>query len=398
MARPRLSQLSIIPLENGSFQLAGYYDGTRIRKRSRNLTALQEEKARLESNMAKTREGPSLRSTWLTAEELKLAEAATLAAMEKGGDVLKLVSQAASGAGVRPVKWADAIDVWAQFLLNELKRFPRTVEKNKNRLLAFRANVAGEFVHEATQGEFERHVLRPGVSALTQLTDGAAIRAFFNFALRPTKRWCAVSPVSGEIMRDLAARAAPSQRPVILTVAECRRLLEATAKEGGGRHLPYVVLATWCFLRHAEAVRVKAADLCLTKGKAYVQIDPRKRGTPSYRVVTIPENARVLLVDFIKRGLLAKGVYFERRAFEQIRAVAGIDERAEPNARGYRKVIRTKWQENILRHTGISYLYQKSGDIHDVCRQAGNSGDTAFKHYLHLPERSAAKAFYASRL
>lgn len=397
MGRKAANQLSIQALPNGHFCLSGYFDGNRIRKRSERLEELQALKQKLEGNLAQVKAGPVLRSTWMSAEQVKTAEAITLMAVEGGFDLIEVVTAARGKKRIKPIKWAGAIDIWCQFLLNELKRYPQTVKKNKNRLLAFRRTVAGEFVHETTQEEFERHVLRAGVTPLTQLTDGGVVRAFFNFATRPTKRWCDHSPVSEEIMQDLANRANSTKRPLIFTPEQCKALLAAAQAEEGKQHVPYVVLATWCFLRHAEVLRVKLEDMSLSVEKPNLVVDPRKRGTPSYRVVTIPENAREMLAQCVAEGLLEKGkpLYFERRKFEQLRVEAGIDRRAKADARGYRKVISTGWQENILRHTGISYLYQKNGDIKEVCRQAGNSSDTAFKHYLQLPEPDAEKKFYA---
>lgn len=401
MGRTRQNLLQIAALPGGSFRLSGYFDGNKIRVQSRNLSALQKKKSELDANLVELRAGPQLRSTWLTDEKLRLYEAADLAAKTKGVDVLKLIHDA-QGDQLKPVKWDDAIDVWSQFLLNELKRFPRTVKKNRDRLLAFRRGLAGQYVHETSQAEFERHILRAGITARTQLTDGAVIRAFFNFATRPSKRWAIISPVSAEVMIDLQGRAPRAgKRPRILSPEEASRLLVAAYELKGGAHVPYVVLSTWCFLRHAEVLRVEPADLVLTKGSARLVVVPRKRGTVSERVVTIPENARGILEDCFKTGALEKGkrIYFQQFAFDEVRERAGLIVREkEPTTRGYLKIISSTWQENVLRHTGISYLYQKTGDIREVCRQAGNSSSTAFKHYLHIPAVGAAKTFYAASI
>jgi hypothetical protein len=78
-----------------------------------------------------------------------------------------------------------------------------------------------------------------------------------------------------------------------------------------------------------------------------------------------------------------------------VREVAGLAERGAI-ANKKRPVHSAIWQENILRHTGLSYFFQKSGDITETCRQAGNSSSTAFAHYLNLPVEGASEAFFGA--
>jgi hypothetical protein len=78
-----------------------------------------------------------------------------------------------------------------------------------------------------------------------------------------------------------------------------------------------------------------------------------------------------------------------------VREAAGLAERGAVKNKK-RAVTSDVWQENILRHTGISYFFQKSGDMRETTRQAGNSSDTAFRHYLNLPVEGAAEAFFGA--
>ena len=160
----------------------------------------------------------------------------------------------------------------------------------------------------------------------------------------------------------------------------------------------YVALACWCFARHAEVLRISADDLKLDGKVPVVEIRPRKRGTVSYRAVTVPACVLELLRE-AKAEALAKGsapvVTWGRVRWGAVREAAGLAERGEVKNKK-RSVYSSVWQENILRHTGISYLFQQTGDMRDVTRQAGNSSDTAFRHYLNLPVEGAAEAFFSA--
>lgn len=207
------------------------------------------------------------------------------------------------------------------------------------------------------------------------------------------RHWAAANPVTVNL-RELATRSHNTERPRILTPAQCQAITTAAKTMFDGELLAFVVLSTWCFMRRAEVIRTTPKDIDLSRG--IVEVSPRKIGTPSYRRVSIPNNARTMLQWCIdQQRIPPTGVLFNRARFDAIRAAAGIvtlGPRTRRHAR--RAMLESAWQDNILRHTGISYLFAKSGDITDVCRQAGNSSSTAFRHYLDLPAPGAEKAFF----
>lgn len=378
------NRLLIKAIRGGKYQLSGYFVGRRIREQSKDLPKLAARKAEMERQVSVLADPRVYRQTWLTEKQLREAEAATL--------------EKSVHAQVKAMAPAKALEHWLQHLETRLRRFPATLAKNRVRVNAFFRQASVANIHEATPEHLEAWILRSGVSERTQLTDGMVLRTFFAYALR--MRWVSVSPVQVDLS-ELAKRAKPTQRPRILTVAQSAALLGASAEMFEGKLMPFVILSTWCFLRKAEVCRTVLADLKLDSNSPRIAVNPRKLGTPSYRVVTIPENAKTMLGVCIKRGTFAPAgpVYFQRSQFEKIKEAAGLVQfgpRANPRARA--KVVETVWQENILRHTGISYLYQKTGDLLSVTRQAGNSKDTAFKHYLHLPEDGAGARFYGVKV
>lgn len=394
MARIPQNKLTLVTLSNGSFKLFGYFQGVKIRRQSRDGGKLKLLKEKLEGKLEEIKSGTTLRSTWLSEDQLREAEAATRAA----GDMKLTEAVAAAKAAEQavaevPIKWPDAVAAWCEYLQTSLRRFPATVTKNRVRLTAFSKQLAGAFVHEAKAEEVEKWILRPDLAARTQITDGSVLRAFFRHAVK--RRWCSASPVEIDLS-ELTHRAGAAVRPKILTPSQCAKLLAAARESFGGELLPFVVLSTWCFMRKAEVMRTTLADIDLAHGR--VEINPRKQGTASYRTVNIPENALRVLKGCVEGGMIKAGekIRYNRSRFDAVRAAAGLITWGERKKKhGRREVLESVWQDNILRHTGISYLYSKSGDIKEVCRQAGNSSDTSFKHYLQLPEPGAAQAFYS---
>lgn len=394
MSKPARNQLTLSPLPDGSWRLFGYVLGKKIRKQSRDAGKLLALKESLEGGAASIKGSPTLRHTWLTEAQVRDAEAAML---DAGGRSLRELVKAgarALGAGVEPMACAAALASWLRHLEAKLGRYPETLRKNKNRIEAFLRECPASEVAQITADDAERWILADGLTARTQLTRGAVLRAWLNYCIK--KNWLSASPLKLD-MAELAGRANPSERPRILTAAQCHALLEAARAHDEGSHLPFVVLSTWCFMRAAEVRRTRWADIHLDAAQARVDIDPRKRGTASYRVVTIPECARLELAAWkaAHKPADAALVKFATKPFLQVKQAAGFLEVVrEQKRKAVPRVANSLWQPNILRHTGISYLYQKTGDIREVCRQAGNSSDTAFKHYLHLPKPGEAEEFY----
>jgi integrase len=396
MSKPALHILSIEPLPSGSYRLFGQFLGKQIRKVSKNPAVLEKLREEMYAHIEQSRNGPVLRSTWLTEEQLHEAEAAVM--MAKGRSLTELVG--AGAAVVAPefkrIEWTKAVEAWITYLKDRLRRFPETLTKNRNRMQAFYRQLPVALVNETTPEHIESWVLRSGVAVRTQLTDGAVIRSFFSYAVKHS--WCGKTPFLVDL-RELAGRAGRTERPRILTPEQCQALLSAADKNFDGELLPFVVLSTWGFMRKAEVCRTKIEDINFETGS--IEIEPRKKGTPSYRVVTLPENALKILKNCAKRKLIPNGrtISYNRSRFDQLKESAGlVTSEKNTKRRARRKIVKSHWQENILRHTGISYFYQKTGNVREVCRQAGNSTETAFEHYLNLPKAGACKQFYAAGL
>jgi integrase len=392
------NQLSLEQLPDGRWRLFGYLLGEKIRQQSHDYEKLLNRKQELEKKITPSAvDNHQFRNTWLSEAQLRDAEAAVLRA--NGRKLLDCVIHAKRGDEVqRPIKREIALEEWLAYLRTRLRRFDITIKKNRDRVESFyEATPLPKMLHEFTAEDVEAWVFRHGTATYTQLTDASVLRTFYRHAVKMS--WIAVSPVAIDFS-DLAGRAKPAERPRILTPAQCTALLHAAEEYDHGRLVPYTVLATWCFARNAEVLRILPADIDWEAATPTVTIEPRKRRTVSYRRVPIPAGVFKRLVATREAGLWPDKtpVFWSRREWDQVRAKAGLVDlqpAAEVKKKTHRKVITSLWQENILRHTGISYRYQQTGDITPVCREAGNSSDTAFRHYLDLPREGAADLFYA---
>lgn len=391
MAGVPKNRLTIVPQANGKFLLTGYVFGKQVRRVHANVSVLEALRARLEAparaqELARRGEEGTRLSTLTEAEE----KAAKAIFQVLGGtqDAMRVVL-----AGIRAVRTEErqfpvnrALVLWKR-RLTQLHRSGVTVDKNiatVRRML--RALPDARYLPQLTAKRIEQYVLREGVAIGTQVSEGATIRAWLNFCQK--ERLIAASPFTLDLA-DLKQTDRTHERPRILTPEQAQRLLKAALTAYDGAFAAYTLLSLFCFMRHAEVIATAPEDILADR----VRVVPKKRGTVSYRTVTIPENVRQLLADAIKRH--GRVIYSAQR-WDVVREKAGLLKLAKRLKRGgNRRHLKSAWQANILRHTGISYLYQQTGSIAEVCRQAGNSSDVSFRHYLDLPPAGACQKFYA---
>lgn len=389
MARLARNQLQIRPFASDGWQLHGYVLGRRINLRSPDLAALESKRDELLRPVSVRRDSAVMRHTWLSAAQLRDAEAATQRANGVGLLECVLAAERVLVTGA-PKPCSEARDEWLKALAAR-HRYPRTLEKNRHRLDAFLRASTPSTLRDITPELIDLHVLNPAWAVSTQVTTGAVLRAWLNFCVK--RRWLRESPFQLDLA-DLAAHASNAAHARILKPDECHALLRAALGYAGGALVPYAVLSLWCFMRSAEVQRTTGSQIRLDVREPFVEVLPRKRGTVSYRSVAIPANVAPILREHpVEAG---KTVFFSRVQWDAVRERAGLLVRLKATRNKRRKHADSQWQPNLMRHTGMSYLYQQTGDIREVCRQAGNSDDTAFRHYLRLPAEGDAAKFYAA--
>jgi hypothetical protein len=419
MARPQRNALTIRTLPGGLFQLNGRFRGERIRIRSANFDDLEAKRLDFEQQLlAPPARTHALRMTRLTEDQIRDAEAAVERA---GGRSLLACVIASDRVMVKgdPVPLTQALDDW---LAHQAERGRQDITRKNNlsrsrAFINFLAKLGITIVGDVTPEHYEAFVYRGKRADFTRKNDAAVLQAWANHWKK--RRWVKEIPFEVDF-KDLKDRARAVDLPRILSPEQVRALMVAAKAKGGARLAAYVALSTWCFARHAEVLRVSTADLKLDGKVPLVEIRPRKLRTVRYRNVTVPVCVLQVLRDARDEAIkaheveqaakIAKAktpealaaaekmppgpvVSWGRVRWDAVRKAAGLAELGEVKNKK-RAVASDVWQENILRHTGLSYFFQQSGDIVETTRQAGNSTSTAFAHYLNLPVEGAAEVFY----
>lgn len=400
------NELTIETLDGGGFRLFGYAQGKRVRRWSADIQPLEILKGQLEAEAARAAGVARVQNmikTELTLDEIKDAEAAFRVLRDRPYGLLDCVEAASSVLGTGAPKAATEVrDEWlADMQKNRLA--DRTMQDCRTRLDAFLKQSGVLMVGEISAPMIETYCFgtpKEQVGAANTVGRGRVLQTFLNFAVG--KLYLRVSPFRLK-MKGLVKKAKELRDPVrTLTPAQCQALLTAAIGYENGMLVPYIVLSTWCFMRNSEVQDTLAEHIDF--GDENLVFANKKKNDPRaiQRQVTIPDNMVGLLKECFDRGLLKKGepVAFTAPHFDNVRELAGLitrapADRSNKNNPTYRKITGGIWQENLLRHTGFSYLYKRSGNIDDCCRQAGNSPEVAFEHYVKMTRKADADAFYA---
>lgn len=244
-------------------------------------------------------------------------------------------------------------------------------------------------------------------SLYTKVGRVSRVRTFLNFCVN--KGFMATSPLKIDVTSLVEKATREKRRPKVYSAEQCIALFNA-ALDYDPRYLPFVVLSTWCFMRGAEARRVQKDHIHLDEKRPCVEVWPRKHGTVSHRTVNIP----AALVPILRECMADSRIWpdgttphYDETSWKTVRAEAGLVTLGERDAKsGFRKILSSDWEENVLRHTGISMLFRSLSDeaddgnfsedsvIASVTRQAGNSDETAFRHYVFLTKSGEAQKFF----
>ena len=254
------------------------------------------------------------------------------------------------------------------------------------------ARRVGEFVNlyatkrpsEITTGDVDKFLA--GLKSLgraqwTIKTYRRDIVTFFTWC-NISQEWCKRNPAA-----HAAKQNTRSEKIHILTPEEAARLLHS-CDEG---ILAAVAVQMFCPTRHAEVKKLdwKAVDL----DQKVLMIDSDIAKTKARRVMNIPANAVEILKKCKERegSILPKNYY---TLFDEAKIGAGFSptDKAQHDLSGKKL---SKWPNNVLRHSAISYTLAKNGDIFKTATSAGNSPSIVQEHYLQLVKPSDATAYFA---
>ena len=291
------AQFYIAPFTNPSGQVVhrvtGKLNGQRIRENFKTEGDAIVRKQNLEREAANLAPLPAV-TTRLTADQCAEAESAY---RRLAGSSLNL-TLAVEFALERYTPSAQSCSVneaFSRFLTskraeNKRPTTLRTLEQRLNRLL----QACGHQLVNTVQPEQIRPLIfREHTSKVNQESDYRAFSNFFNWCVR--QEFAAVSPLAkiGRIKVD-------RDEPRVLTVPECRRLLNAAQSHDGGPLVPHLVLALFAGIRPKEIERLTWPDVDLPS--AVVTIGAKIAKMRARRLVSLSANAVDLLAPHALRA------------------------------------------------------------------------------------------------
>jgi integrase len=187
----------------------------------------------------------------------------------------------------------------------------------------------------------------------TKQTGMQRLSALFSFCER--RRYITENP-----LKRVERVRVPHIKPEILSVAECKALVEAAAKIDKGM-LTYLGLALFCGIRPDEAKRLdKKKDIQLERGLVF--LDAEKSKVRNRRIVMLTEPAK----RCIEAGGPVPKSNFPKR-FKALRDEAKLK----------------KWPHDALRKTAASHFYNLYG-IDKAVEQLGHSAGVMLNVYREI--------------
>ena len=142
-----------------------------------------------------------------------------------------------------------------------------------------------------------------------------------------------------------------------------------------GDMTPFIAIAAFAGLRHAEISRLDWSEIDLEDG--FIEVAAFKSKTGERRLVPIHDNLKKWLLPY-------------RQQSGKVIAYANINKQLAKVAR--RAGI--KWKHNALRHSFISYRVAECADVPRVADEAGNSPTMIRQHYLRRVKPALAVQWF----
>ena len=239
----------------------------------------------------------------------------------------------------------------------------RSIRQLTHTLSKFESAHGGKRVAEIGANDIERWLNGNDWATATRRSHLADVKTLFSFCLK--RRFIPLNPC-GQIDNIKLEDKAPG----ILTVDECRRLMESAQKNDPGL-VPYITLGLFCGIRPAEIEQLSWADVGMASGQ--VGIEGHKAKSGKRRFVTISDNGKAWLA----RGGDLPAINIVKR-LRRVRKAAGIP-----------------WPHDCMRHSFASYHLAKHGSQDSTSHELGHgSTQMLFQNYRQRVEKADAEAFF----
>ncbi|OQC24651.1 MAG: site-specific tyrosine recombinase XerC [Verrucomicrobia bacterium ADurb.Bin063] len=368
-----------------SFRVTGIKrDGTRIRQNFTDLLSAQAKQVELNTEYLAQRTDTAVRATKLTETQLRLAEIAFLK-LDSEQELLPAVdywNKHGKQLSVQnSVRIDEAVEQFNQWLArqpdNELS--PRTKNNLRLRVGIFTNSIGNVEVNHITPDMVFGFLDKREVSRRTKINDRLVLSRFFAWCKEPPRRWLAVNPAR----KEEKTKRMPKPSPVILSVDQCERLLQAAAKHRRGRLVPYVAVCLFGGLRPFEAARLTWDGVNLADGEIRLEASQCKTRRP--RTVKIGKTLSAWLTRYKGKPFFPVNW---RNDFDDVKRAAGFG-----NSEKDKRL--TRWTGDVMRHTAISHYFRQCGSYGLTAEWAGNSEQIIKDHYQGKVSTEDTKKFYA---
>ena len=239
----------------------------------------------------------------------------------------------------------------------------------------FSSNVGNMPVHAITAGVIRRFLdTRTGNTPASREADKRAISSFCNWCCREDQHYMATNPARGVKVDGLRRN---GKEPEILSVSECRILLDTARTYREGRLLPYVALGLFGGLRPTEAAGLRWTNINVADKEVVIPADICKTGRR--RVIELNSTLAAWLKVCNRDVPLIQAAPDNDMA--KLRKLAGIEH----------------WPADVMRHTAISHYFRQCGSLGLTAEMAGNSESVILRHYKSRTSTPDTKAFWALR-
>jgi integrase len=194
---------------------------------------------------------------------------------------------------------------------------------------------------------------------------------FFN-RCRDWKMWPRGEKHPAELLEK---RKEPRGAVPIWTPEEAHGILSAVQTEMP-RQVPYIVIGCWLGLRPTEITRLTWKNFDWKRG--YVHADEKvARKLQEERYVPLNAKARALLEAWLR----SEGLWDRAVAGELEGKCALVHDREMVSILVRRRKIITRWPQDVMRHSYISYRIAQGDSKHEIAEAAGNSESIIRRKY-----------------
>ncbi len=368
-----------------TYQVVGYLEGQRVRKRFKSLEEAAGEKSRLEIAAANADGGVRSVHTRLSTDQVAEAEACV---RRLGGRSLTLAVDWFLENYRPPCAEKPLSEAVTDFVTSRAEQGEAVHRDDVEcKLKAFGRKFPNQRVHEIGTADVLQYLTRSGWAPKTQNNIRGILHTFFSFCADDARRWATSNPVKAVPKLDV-----PRGLPEIMSADRITELFTFLETYTGsprkpqkpGFLVPYFALATFAGMRPAVPTgeiwklgHVRDLKRLVDLDVGVIRVTPDVAKTDSIRQIKVRPN----LAAWLKRYPLGE--------FPIVM----------PGMQGLVSEVRKKFAigDDVLRHTFISMHVAKWRSLGEAALEAGNSEGIIKKHYLNLVGESEADRFWEIR-